>query len=114
MESINLIDVLLVLLVLLGAWSGWRRGFLSASMELLALVAGVVAAFLGYQYLAAPLAAYAPWLGVWASPLSFVGLFVFTHLVLGGLGHRMAASFGPRAHAHRSNRVLGVAPGLVN
>lgn len=114
MEFINLIDILLVLLVLLGAWSGWRRGFLAAALELLALVASIILAFLGYSYPAALLEAYLPWLGVWALPLAFVGIFVIAHLLLGAMGHRLATSAGRRAHAHRGNRVLGVLPGLVN
>jgi uncharacterized protein YkwD len=114
METINLLDVVLVLLVVLGAWSGWRRGFLSASVELLALAASVVIAFIGYPYPAALLEEFLPWLGVWNLPLSFVATFVALHLVLGTAGQRAVAALGRRTHAHRSNRVLGIVPGLVN
>lgn len=112
--SLNAVDALLVLVVLLGAWAGWRRGFMLSVLELVALAAAVLAAFLGYRYTAAWIAAQWPALGVWTAPLSFVGTFVLTHLLLAALASRLVRGVPARAHAHAVNRVLGIAPGLVN
>lgn len=110
----NAVDALLGLIVLLGAASGWRAGFVLASLELLALAAGVVLAFLGYRYPAAWVEAQWPALGVWIAPLSFLAIFAVAYLVLGGVTWRAARSLPRGAHVHGINRFLGIAPGAVN
>ena len=64
--SINAVDVLLGLVIALGVWSGWVRGFIRGVLELSMLAAGLVAAFWGYQALAEILAQYIAALGAWA------------------------------------------------
>lgn len=110
----NAVDALLGLIVLLGAVSGWRAGFVLASLELLALAASVVLAFLGYRYPAAWVEAQWPALGVWIAPLSFLATFAVASLVLGGVTWRAARSLPRGAHVHGINRFLGIAPGAVN
>jgi len=114
LQSVNLLDVMLVLVVVLGAWSGWRRGFVAATLELLVLAASVIIAFLGYRYPVALLETHAPALGVWAPPLAFLASFVVAHLVLGAVAGKLIGALSPRAHAHAGNRVLGVIPGIAN
>lgn len=111
---VNPVDVLLVLLVLLGAWGGWRRGFLFATLDLLALVAGVIAAFLGYRYAADWLERLVPALGVWIAPLSFLATFLLVHFVLAGLLLSPVRRLPGRVHGNVVNRFLGLAPGVVN
>lgn len=108
------VDLLLVFIVLLGAWSGWRRGFLFAAFDLLALVASLVAAFLGYRYAAAWLEKLFPPLGVWIAPLSFVATFLLVHMLLVNLVLALLRRVPQRAHAHVGNRFLGLAPGAAN
>lgn len=111
---INPVDALLVIIVLLGAWGGWRRGFLFAALDLLALLASLVAAFLGYRYAAGWLERLVPQLGVWLAPLSFVATFVLVHLVLASIALSAVRRLPQRAHANVVNRLLGLAPGAVN
>jgi uncharacterized protein YkwD len=112
--QLNPVDFLLVALVLLGAWSGWRHGFLFAALDLLSLVASLVAAFLGYRQAGELLAELLPRLGVWVAPLSFVILFLIVHLVLVTLVGRLLLPLPQRVHGNALNRLLGIAPGLVN
>src|SRR5690349_12149313 len=102
MPAFNLVDLLLAALVLLAAWAGWRHGFVSAAIGLLALVAGVLAALHGHLPVAA-------WLqprvdAAWARPLAFVGLFALVRVGLGMLLGRAAARLPPQVQAHRLNR----------
>lgn len=112
--TLNLVDALLVVVVLLSAWAGVRRGFVLATFQLATLAASLVAAYVGYPFVAAWLGENLPQLGVWAPPAGFLGLFVLVHLVVGALAHRIALGFSPRLHANRANRTLGVIPGLGN
>lgn len=112
--SLNPVDALLALVVLLGAWSGWARGFLFAALDLATLVASLLAAFLGWRHGAEWLDQLAPALGVWAAPLSFVVLFLLAHFVLGLIARALARVVPGAVHTHGVNRVLGVVPGAAN
>lgn len=111
LESINPVDVLLVLVLLAGVWMGWRQGFLSGAAQLAALIASLAIAFIGYPIPARWLEAQD--LEVWAMPLSFLGLFVLARVVLGLLTGLALSAVPARAHAHGSNRALGLFPGAV-
>jgi len=110
----NAVDVLLAVVVLFGAFSGYSRGFLLASLDLAALLASLAAAFVGYRYPAGWLADHFPALGVWIPPIAFVGTFVVVHLVLSLVERAIANTVPRKVHAHGGNRFLGLAPGAVN
>jgi uncharacterized protein YkwD len=110
----NPVDLLLLLIVLAGAITGWSRGFLFAALDLLALAVSMAAAFVGYRRLWAWFAQQAPSLGVWAGPLSFVALFLVVHFVLITGAMRLALRIPRQVHANVLNRVLGLLPGVVN
>lgn len=110
----NAVDLLLLVIVLVGAASGWARGFLFAGLDLLTLCAGLAAAFLGYREVAQWVAQIAPALGVWIAPLCFVGIFLLVHLVLGSTVLQLAWRLPAPVHRNFANRLLGIAPGAVN
>jgi uncharacterized protein YkwD len=100
--------------VLLGAWGGWRRGFVVSVLGLLVLAASLVAAFAGYRIAADWIADLWPRSGEWAAPAGFVGTFVLVHLLLSLIASRLARLMPARVHAHGVNRFLGLAPGTAN
>jgi uncharacterized protein YkwD/uncharacterized membrane protein required for colicin V production len=110
----NPVDILLVLVVLVGAWGGWRRGFLFAAIDLLTLVVSLAAAFVGYRAAVDLLERMFPPLGVWIAPLSFVGIFVVVHLLLATLALSLLRRLPERVHGTIANRLLGLAPGVAN
>ena len=112
--SFNPIDLLLVAIVAFGAWAGWSRGFLFAALDLLTLAASLAAAFLGYRHVTEWVGAAAPSLGVWIAPLSFVAIFLLVHFGLGTLVLKFALRLPRHVHGNVLNRLLGIAPGLVN
>lgn len=110
----NVIDLLLVAVVLLGAFAGFRHGFVLATLELLALVASVVAAFVFSPWVTQLLENSWPEMGVWAPPTAFVGVFVLVFIIANGVIGAIARAVPRGAHAHGINRFLGIAPGLAN
>lgn len=111
LESVNLVDVLLVLVIVAGIWVGWRQGFLTGAAQLSALVASLAIAFIGYQIPARWLTAQG--LTVWAMPLAFLGIFILARAVLGLLARAALSTVPARVHAHGANRALGLFPGVV-
>lgn len=115
LAAINPIDAVLVLLVLLAAWGGWRAGFIAAALQLIALLAGAVIAYLGHAYPAAWLRTLVPQIDeVWAPPIGFLASFLLVFVVLGAMVRGVARAAPARVHAHAVNRALGVLPGLAN
>ena len=114
MSSFNLIDALLIVVILLSAWAGARRGFVLALLQLVTLLASLALAFIGYPFVAALLTDYMPSIGVWAAPASFIVTFVVSHLLIGALARQLALAFPARWHVHPANRTLGALPGTAN
>ena len=114
LSAFNPVDALLVAIVLLGVMSGFRRGFLLSTLQLLTLAASLVVAFLTYHYPEAWLKVQAPSLGLWTAPLSFFATYIAVHLVISGIAGSLARAFPQHAHAHGLNRTLGMLPGFVN
>ena len=110
----NPVDLLLVAIVLVGAWAGWARGFVFAALDLLTLAVSLAAAFLGWREAAGWLHRATSALGVWGPPLCFLAIFLLVHFLLGTLVLRLLMRTPPRVHDNRANKVLGIAPSLVN
>jgi uncharacterized protein YkwD len=110
----NLVDGLLAVIVVFGAFGGWRHGFVLASLELLTLVASVLVALLAYPLVAQLVLSVWTTGGVWISPLSFLLAFALAHLLFGAIAGQMVRAVPRRAHAHGVNRFLGLVPGAAH
>lgn len=110
----NIIDLLLIVIVLFSAWSGWTKGFILGSLELLMFAVGIILAFLSYPYVAGFFQKYAPNLGIWTVPLSFIIALVLIRIVLSLIVNEILRQIPSSAHANTANHALGVIPGTVN
>jgi uncharacterized membrane protein required for colicin V production len=70
----HLADLLVLVVILLSAWSGWRSGFIYAATGLIMRVGSLAAAFCLYPYAVRPLTNFAPGLG--RDRLAFYGAAV--------------------------------------
>jgi uncharacterized protein YkwD/uncharacterized membrane protein required for colicin V production len=114
LSATNAVDWLLAAVVLLGALGGWRRGFFAATLQLSTLAVSLAVALAGYAQPSAWLQMQFPVLGDWAPPLAFLSIFVILYAALGALAGRAIGALPRTAHAHAGNRLLGLAPGVVN
>ncbi len=112
--GLNAIDLLLVAVLLLGVWRGWRVGFVAGVVELACLAAGLVVAFFASPWLAALLDRHALLPEPWASPAAFLAVFLVVQLVLSGLARRLVRPLSAGAMARSVNRALGLLPGAAN
>jgi uncharacterized protein YkwD/uncharacterized membrane protein required for colicin V production len=111
---LNLVDVALALVIVGGAYGGWRRGLLVSGADLVALALSAVFAFVAYPYLVMLAGRFRLEWGVWTAPLAFLSAYVVAHVLLEILVARFVKAFPNATHAHGVNRALGVIPGLVN
>ena len=112
--TLNYVDALLALVILLGMAAGWRRGFVFGMLGLLVLVASVLIALWGYPYVAHELESRDVLASPWSAPAAFLGAFLVLRLLLGSIANGIDAAVSPRAHGHAVNRALGIIPGLVD
>jgi uncharacterized protein YkwD len=110
----NWVDVLLIIVILLAALSGFKRGFILGSLELLSWAVSLLAAFYFYPYMAAFIERYTTKLGVWTMPLSFLFILILTRIIASLFVGSILRSTAREAHLSYTNKTLGLIPGLVN
>src|SRR5262245_57006913 len=94
----NWIDILLIAIVFFSLWAGWRRGFLTGSLELLGWIASVSFGFVFYYYAAKSFEKYVPQLGVWTYPLAFILVIILTRLIISVIINAILSATSLRMH----------------
>ncbi len=112
-HALNLVDLLLVVVVLLGVGSGWRQGFISGALSLATLAASLLFALTFYAAVATWLVARSWVADPWASPVAFGATLLVASLLLGGIARALMRRLPHGVHALGLNRWLGVVPGAV-
>lgn len=109
----NFIDVALIVVVLLSVWSGWKKGFLMGSFELISWLGTLLIGFVGYKYLAILLERFLN-LGVWTLPLAFILTLIIGRIVLSLIINTILKSTPVDTHYTVVNKSFGILPGIVN
>ncbi len=110
----NWIDIVLVFIIILAAWSGYKKGFILGSLELLSWVGSLAAAFYLYQYLAVLLQKIFPVLGVWTMPLAFLIVLILLRIIFASIVNALLRKTHHDAHHSTANKTLGILPGAIN
>ena len=114
LTAVHAIDLLLIAVLLLGLWRGWRVGFVAGVVALACLAAGLIIAFFGSPWLAAPLDSHALLPEPWASPAAFLVVLLLVQTMLGALARRLVRPLPAGAVARSVDRALGLLPGAAN
>ena len=113
--SINVIDAVLSLLIVLSLLNGYRRGFILGMLDLLGWATSLVAALRFYQTVAQWLGPRVDiWSEVWDRPVAFVLVAITVGLLIQLLGQALLQRLPKDVHEGSFNRVLGLFPGLIN
>ena len=109
----NLIDVVLIIVVLLSIWGGWRKGFVVGAFELISWIGTLLIGFLGYKYLAAFLERFLS-LSVWTLPVSFILTLILARILLALIINNLLKITPVETHYNVVNKTFGILPGIVN
>src|SRR3954468_6664101 len=113
--SFTAVDVLLVLVVGLALWQGWRRGFLLGMLDLASWAGSILFALRFYQPVARWIGPRVDfWDEAWDMPVAFLLTAVFAFLLIQLAGNSLLRLLPERAHEHSVNRLFGMLPGLVS
>jgi uncharacterized protein YkwD len=110
----NSIDILIIIVILLSLWSGYRKGFLLSSINLITWAGSLIAGFVFYTYLAYFFELYFTKLGVWIQPVSFIVTILIARLLLAAIFNRVLQITPEETHHQPVNRIFGVLPGFIN
>jgi uncharacterized protein YkwD len=111
--SVTFVDVLLVLVVLLGVWQGWQRGFIFGLLDLARWVGGLLFALRFYQPVARWLGPRVDWDEAWDMPVAFLLTAIAAGLCIQLVGHVLLRRLSEETHRRTLNRALGTLPGLA-
>ena len=113
--TLNLIDLVLVVIVLLSAINGWRRGFILGVLDLLGWALVLFAGLRFYQPLARWIGSHVDlWSQVWDRPFAFILIAILVTLAVQLLGNTLLKRVSDKTHEGSFNRALGVLPGVAN
>ena len=110
----NTLDILLILIVLVSTYMGWRRGFAFSLLDLVRWVGSLVLSFRLYPSLADWLSRATDWNVYWIPPISFFIIAVLSSMLIQFIGSLFLDHFSDEMHAHPVNKVLGTLPGLLS
>src|SRR4030095_11376253 len=98
-ETLNLIDLVLVVIVLLRVINGWRRGFILGVLDLLGWALVLFAGLRFYQPLARWLGAHVSlWSEVWNRPFAFILIAVLVTVAVQLLGKALLRGVAKDTH----------------
>lgn len=110
----NYVDLLLILIVLLNLFFGWRRGLILGLLDLLQWVSGLLMGLRFYQPVARFLALMFNISDVWLLPVAFILTATLTGGLIHLLGYLLLRRLPKGTHEKSWNRWLGVVPGIFN
>ncbi|MBF9254731.1 CvpA family protein [Pontibacter sp. 172403-2] len=110
----NFVDILLLLILLSSVYTGWRRGFILAILDLIRWMGSLFIGFSLYPYMVGLLRNVVDWNEMWLLPTSFFIVTMLASILLHYLVKFILSRLSVSIHARKLNQVLGILPGLLN
>jgi len=113
--AINPIDILLVIVIILSALNGYRRGFIHGVFDLAGWMLSLIAALRYYQPVAQWIGPRIDlWSEVWDQPIAFVLVALLVGMTVQAIGIWLLSQLPRDIQKRQPNRVFGVIPGFIN
>jgi uncharacterized protein YkwD len=109
----NWVDILLVTVLLLSAWTGWKKGFILGTLYLLTWTGSFVLGYFLYTYTAAFIDKIVT-LGAWLLPVAFLLTTIIARILIGLVAKRILRTIPEKINSDAANHLFGVIPGIIN
>lgn len=109
----NIIDVILIIVIGISIYSGWKRGFIESALELSIWLGSFLLAFF-ISVLIVHVLQSISLSGIWIRPVAFIILLIFFSQLITKTGEGLTKGLDDELHDHWGNKLLGVIPGLVS
>lgn len=109
----NIVDVILIIVIGLSIYSGYKKGFIESAFELTIwlgsfLLAFILSAFILRLFLLINVN------GIWVRPVFFIIFLVTFSRFISNLGDRITKQTSDETHLHWVNKLSGLIPGLIS
>lgn len=112
--SMNYIDLILIVVILLATWHGWRNGFLVSITEISIWLGSFIAALLFSELIAVSLYKLFDISILWLRPLSFILILAIFSRIIYATCDRITGNIPESRHEHRLNKLSGIIPGILS
>lgn len=113
--GISAIDLLLVAVIILSLFNGYRRGFVHGVLDLAGWVLSLLAALRYSQPVAQWLGPNIDlWSEVWDQPIAFILIGLLVSIAVHLVGHALLTRLPRDIQERPLNQALGLLPGLIN
>ncbi|MGF2411105.1 CvpA family protein [Ferruginibacter sp.] len=109
----NVVDIILIAVVIVFAWLGYKRGFLNSFFSLVKWAGALAIALLLYGNIALLVEQYFSVREEWQKPLSFLMLFITAFFLLSLLFMLLKKSVTPETQSSFVNKITGLIPGFL-
>lgn len=109
----NIVDVILIIVIGLSIYSGWKKGFIESAFELTIWLGSFLLAF----FISALILRFFLLLnisGIWIRPVFFIAFLIFFSHYISRIGDHLTKNFSDEAHFHWTNKLSGIIPGLFS
>lgn len=110
----NWVDFVLIIIVLLAVWTGWKNGFIIETLGLINWVGSLVLAFLFYPYTASLITKIFPSMELWKLPVAFIVTAIIGRILIGLITRKIALATSASMNQSVLNKSLGIIPGIIN
>ncbi|HUH33406.1 MAG TPA: CvpA family protein [Daejeonella sp.] len=110
----NYIDLILLSIVCLSAYFGWKHGFIFSFIELLNWTGSLAIGFMIYPLLSSLLLKVIDLHSFWTTPLIFLVSIVLARMLLAVILDNILKLVPDSVHQNLTNKLLGTIPGSVN
>lgn len=110
----NFIDLLLLLIILSSAITGWHRGFILGLLDLIRWIGSLLIGLRIYPYVADLLEEVVDWSTTWTLPVAFVMVTFAANILLQYLGSLLLQKLPHTVHSRHFNKALGIVPGAFS
>jgi len=111
--TMNIIDIILIIVIGLSIYSGWKKGFIESAFELTIWLGSFLLAFFLSAYILRLLLELNI-SSIWIRPVFFIALLVMFSQYISKIGDRLTKDASEETHFHWFNKLLGIFPGLVS
>ena len=113
LSTMNIIDVILIIVIALSIYSGWKKGFIESAFELTIWLGSFLLAFFISAYILRLFLVFNI-SGIWIRPVFFIALLVMFSQYISKLGDRLMKDASEETHFHWANKISGIIPGFFS
>ncbi|TXK28599.1 colicin V production protein [Pontibacter qinzhouensis] len=110
----NVVDLFFIIIMLVSVVTGWRRGFIIGTLDLVRWVASLLIGLQFYPALAGWLGKMLNWTSFWLLPVSFFMVTMLASVLIHFLFDLVLTRLPASVHHSKVNQALGLVPGAVS